>query len=214
MSKYWTKLLLPVSVVLLLMGCAGGENSDGEETASMNGTAEKNQGTEEQMEPKAKAEIKNVDNKTVGTVSFFDHEGDIQIKASMKGLEPGLHGFHVHEKGACEPDAKEGAFTTAGGHFNPDDEMHSGHNGDMPSLYVNEEGTAEFMTTFDRFTINQLTEQELAIIVHEKPDNSGNIPDRYQAEGKPGPDDETMKTGDAGKRQACGIIMSAAGETK
>lgn len=214
MSKNWTKIMLTMFVAILLNGCAGGENSNGKETTNTENTAGRSESPEEQIEPQAKAELKDVENKTVGTVSFLVHDGHVQIVASIEGLEPGHHGFHVHENGVCEPDAVEGPFTTAGGHFNPDGKMHSGHAGDMPSLYVNEDGSAAYSATFDRLTIDQLKEEELAVIVHSNPDNFGNIPDRYQAEGKPGPDETTMKTGDAGDRQACGVIMRTEEETK
>ncbi|PLR76270.1 hypothetical protein CU633_16365 [Bacillus sp. V3-13] len=210
MIKCWIKSLLPVFAVLLLIGCGAGENSNDEKSKAE--TTEQDVGSAEQKEPEAKAEVKDVNNKTVGTVHFSEHDDHILIEASMKGLEPGHHGFHIHEKGVCEPDAAEGPFTTAGGHFNPDNKMHSGHAGDMPSLYVNEDGTAEYSAVFDRLTMDQLMENELAVMIHEKPDNFGNIPDRYQVEGQPGPDEETMKTGDAGKRQACGVIISKGGE--
>ncbi|USK33140.1 superoxide dismutase family protein [Bacillus sp. F19] len=214
MSKNWTKLMLTMSMAMLLNGCASGDNSNGKETTNTENIAESSESLEEQMEPQAKAELKDVENKTVGTVSFLEQDGKIQIIASIEGLEQGHHGFHIHEKGVCEPDAEEGPFTTAGGHFNPDEKMHSGHAGDMPSLYVNEDGSAAYSATFDRLTINQLKEEELAVIVHSNPDNFGNIPDRYQTDGKPGPDETTMKTGDAGDRQACGVIMSTETETK
>ncbi|QCJ41169.1 hypothetical protein FAY30_04235 [Bacillus sp. S3] len=209
MSKYLTKLILTISVVMVLNGCAAGEKSEGEGTTNTGNKSETTVSTEEQTEPQAKAELKDVENKTVGTVSFFAHDDHVQIVANIDGLEPGHHGFHIHEIGVCERDAKEGPFTTAGGHFNPDDKMHSGHAGDMPSLYVKEDGTASYSATFDRLTIDQLKEEERAVIVHANPDNFGNIPDRYQTEGKPGPDEATMKTGDAGDRQACGVILSA-----
>ncbi|MBD1380497.1 superoxide dismutase family protein [Metabacillus arenae] len=200
MISYWTKLLIPFVVLFLLFGCAGGESSQQENGESANSG-------EEEMKPAATAEVKNVENESVGTVNFYNHEGKVIVEANMNGLKPGHHGFHIHEKGVCEPDAEEGPFKTAGGHFNPDDQSHAGHAGDMPSLYVNEDGTADFSASFDRLSIDQITETKLAVMVHSNPDNFGNIPDRYQAEGgKTGPDEETMKTGDAGDREACGVI--------
>lgn len=41
---------------------------------------------------------------------------------SLKALPAGVHGFHVHEKGSCEPGMKDGkavAALAAGGHFDP-----------------------------------------------------------------------------------------------
>lgn len=53
-------------------------------------------------------------NETRGTVSFEPmRNGGLMVKASMTGLTPGPHGFHVHVYGDCSaPDA-----SSAGGHF-------------------------------------------------------------------------------------------------
>jgi len=42
-----------------------------------------------------------------------------------------------------------------------------------------------------------------AFIVHSSPDNYANIPTRYAPNG---PDQATRSTGDAGTRQACGVV--------
>ena len=88
---------------------------------------------------------------------------------------------------------------------------HSGHpaSGDLTSLQVREDGTAELVTTTDAFTAEDLQAgAKTAIIIHEKADNFANIPpERYQqVNGTPPPDETTMATGDAGKRVACGVI--------
>ena len=41
--------------------------------------------------------------------------GPVTITGTVEGLEPGLHGFHVHEKGDLS-----GGCATTGKHFNPD----------------------------------------------------------------------------------------------
>ncbi|GHH99433.1 superoxide dismutase family protein [Neobacillus kokaensis] len=209
MRNYWTKLMLTMFLAILLSGCAGDVNSDGKKDPNTDNSAEKIEKQEGQIDPQAQAELKDVNNKTIGTVSFLvDEDNHIQVNASIDGLEAGHHGIHIHEKGICEADAKDGPFTTAGGHFNPDGKQHSEHAGDLPSLYVNEDGRAEYSARLDRLTIDQLKAQELAVVVHSSPDNFGNIPERYQTEGKPGADETTLKAGDAGDRQACGAIVS------
>jgi len=65
------------------------------------------------------------------------------------------------------------------------------------------------VTTTDSFTAEDLLAgAKTAIVIHEKADNFANIPpERYQqVNGAPPPDAETMATGDAGKRVACGVI--------
>src|SRR5437868_9247802 len=50
-----------------------------------------------------------------GTVTFTEETEGVRVTASIEGLTPGQHGFHIHEKGDCSaPD-----FTSAGAHFNP-----------------------------------------------------------------------------------------------
>ena len=124
----------------------------------------------------------------------------VRVRATVRNLPAGFHGFHVHSVGTCEP-----PFTSAGGHHNPAGATHPGHAGDMPVLYVTEDGRglADFIT--DRFTIPSLFDTDgSAIIIHAKPDNYANIPtDRYD----PDPDTMTLNTGDAGARIACGVIM-------
>ena len=206
MTNYKTKLLVPMCAAFLLYGC---NSEDQSMDADKNGEESKPvQGTQSEIVPQAKAEVKDVEGKTLGTVSFSAAENSVLIEANMEGLEPGYHGFHVHENAACEADAKEGPFTTAGGHFNPTNEKHSNHAGDMLPLFVKKDGTAQYTATLDNMTVDQLKQEELSVIVHANPDNFANIPDHYEADGEKGPNEATLKTGDAGDRQACGIVVT------
>lgn len=85
----------------------------------------------------------------------------------------------------------------------------------MTSLEVRTDGGAKLVTTTDSFTAADLLGGEgTALIIHQDPDNFGNIPDRYTSKsGAPGPDQETLATGDAGKRVACGVIGSETATT-
>lgn len=195
---------LTLLIGLLLAGCNSGEGSDTSQETNTNMGSE--EAETETAQPKVEATLKDPENNSIGTVSFFENGEQIQIEAQLEGLEPGHHGFHIHENGVCEADATDGPFTTAGGHFNPDGKNHPEHAGDMPSLYVNDDGSAEYSAVFDRVTMDQLTGGKLAVVIHAGADNFGNIPDRYQAKGNPGPDEETVKAGDAGDREACGVI--------
>ncbi|MDN6844909.1 MAG: superoxide dismutase family protein, partial [Corynebacterium variabile] len=59
----------------------------------------------------------------------------------------------------------------------------------------------------DRVTKENLLDDDgSALIIHESPDNYGNIPERYAEDG---PDEDSLKTGDAGGRQACGVFEAA-----
>lgn len=170
---------------------------------------------------KLKAELKSPDGTTVATADFA-FSGDyatITVKTVAPGqLEPGFHGMHIHSVGKCEANSTPptggapGNFLSAGGHFNVPGKTGHPASGDLVSLQVREDGSAMVVTTTDAFTAEQLTEgQGTAIMIHANADNFANIPpERYnQVNGTPGPDQETMATGDAGGRVACGVITPA-----
>src|SRR5581483_6640578 len=55
-----------------------------------------------------------------GTVTLMPMGGGVHFSGTLRGLTPGKHGFHVHEKGDCSaPDA-----SSAGAHFNPTNQPH------------------------------------------------------------------------------------------
>jgi Cu-Zn family superoxide dismutase len=158
------------------------------------------------------AVIKSADGKTVGSLRIEDsgrHKSKVTVSA--KGLPPGYHGFHFHKKGVCDArsiDPKTGSpFFSAGPHFDLASHAHPNHSGDLPDLLIAADGTGHATITTDRFRLRQLQDADgSAIIIHALPDNQANIPKRYQANGKPGPDAESHRTGDSGGRLACGVI--------
>jgi superoxide dismutase, Cu-Zn family len=163
-------------------------------------------GDDERSGQRATAVLHNTDGDRVGIAVFKERHGKVIVSAQVWRLLPEgeFHGFHVHEVGQCVP-----PFTSAGGHFNPDDVPHGEHAGDLPSLLVNGDGTGRLQFDTDRFSISDLFDADgSALIVHEGRNNYANIPDRYIQEetGMPGPDEETLATGDAGARAACGVI--------
>jgi Cu-Zn family superoxide dismutase len=126
----------------------------------------------------------------------------------------GFHGFHVHAKGVCDPKAVDDKgvptpFFTAGGHFSITVQGHRSHSGDLPSLMVLGDGTADMTFNTDRFSVGQLLDSDgSAVMIHVGPDNFANIPTRYVSSAAPqgGPDAATHGTGDAGGRLACGVV--------
>ncbi|MDQ3537281.1 MAG: superoxide dismutase family protein [Actinomycetota bacterium] len=153
--------------------------------------------------------LRDADGARVGMVRLRERDGSVAVHAGFRGLTPGFHGFHVHTTGICDPGAAEGPFTTAGGHYVGGGGGHGDHAGDLPSLYVAQDGTAKLAFSTDAFTLDELRDADgSAVMVHAGRDNFANIPDRYTSElsGEPGPDEETLATGDAGDRAACGTI--------
>lgn len=148
----------------------------------------------------AVARLVNADGDKVGRVRLVQRrrDGDVAVFARVRGLPPGFHGFHVHTTGKCEAPG----FTSAGGHLNPGGGNHGDHAGDLPTLLVNADGRAMLATVTDRFDLDDLRDADgSAMMVHSLADNYANIPDRYGEL-----DAETLSTGDAGSRIACGEV--------
>ena len=144
----------------------------------------------------AKATVKNADGAAIGSVDLTQVSDGVLIKLTAKGLPPGEHAFHVHAVGKCEP-----PFTSAGGHFNPDNKKHGmmaadGHHaGDMPNLIVPASGeiaveVVNTAVTLDKGKPNSLYKPEgTALVVHAAAD-----------------DYKTDPTGNAGGRIACAVV--------
>ena len=134
----------------------------------------------------------------VGTVTFSDDNDGLRITPNLKGLPPGKHGFHVHEKPDCAPvekDGKIGHALAAGGHFDPDKTgKHmgpggGGHKGDLPVLTVSPDGTATEVLTLKGVKAAEFKNHSL--MIHEGGDNYSDSP---------------APLGGGGARIACGII--------
>lgn len=159
----------------------------------------------------ARATLVDASGKKVGKIRFQAvGKRTLTVRVSVKGLKPGFHGFHVHERGTCTA-----PFATAGPHYNPAAQTHGGHAGDMPPLLVTSNGraSAEFKTTSLTFKgLVDASGDGNAVIIHADPDNLANIPDRYHAHTPDassttfGPDAATNETGDSGARVVCGIV--------
>ncbi|GAB17591.1 superoxide dismutase [Gordonia effusa NBRC 100432] len=150
----------------------------------------------------AVAKLVDAKNNEVGTAIFTPEGAAVKVTVEVtKGVAAGFHGLHLHSNGVCDPSTTE-PFSSAGGHLQVDG--HTGHpsSGDLVSLNVLKNGTGTTITTTDAVTLSQIVGK--SIVIHEKPDNFGNIPTRYA----PSPDQTTMKTGDAGPRLACGVITA------
>ncbi len=51
----------------------------------------------------ATAELRDASDAVVGTATFTQAAGGVQITGSARGLTPGQHGWHVHAVGRCDP---------------------------------------------------------------------------------------------------------------
>jgi len=134
--------------------------------------------------------------KVKGTILFMQAPGTTTlIKGTITGLQPGEHGFHVHEFG----DMSKGC-ESMGGHYNPDGVDHGddkeGHVGDLGNITADENGVAKVNIVSKR--IELMGDRSIVgrgIVVHADRDDLGH-----------GGDEESKKTGNAGDRLACGVI--------
>ena len=94
---------------------------------------------------------------------------------------PSFYAFHIHEHGDCSHN-----FANTGGHFNPNNQPHPYHAGDLPPI-----------TSCDGYSwmyvyIQQLRLKDIigcSVVLHERAD-----------------DFTTQPSGNSGKKIACGIV--------
>ena len=154
---------------------------------------------------KARAEIKG--DGVTGTAEFVEVEHGtarvvhvtVRLKGDVAKLTPGLHGIHIHEKGACEP-----PFTSAGGHFDPGpagnsdpDVNHPFHMGDLPNIRVGADGSGMLEAATTRVTLSDgplsvFDADGSAIIIHGREDQMTSGASKSGVSGGP--------------RLACGVI--------
>ena len=69
-------------------------------------------------------------NAAKGTVHFQDQgDGTVEVVVDLTNVPPGVHGFHVHEKGDCGNNGQN-----AGAHFNPTNTVHGAQDALSASL--------------------------------------------------------------------------------
>ncbi|MDH4037566.1 MAG: superoxide dismutase [Cu-Zn] SodC [Candidatus Krumholzibacteria bacterium] len=134
---------------------------------------------------------------SIGTVVATDTPYGLLLTPDLKGLTPGLHGFHVHEHASCQCSEKDGkmvAGLAAGGHYDPAGTgkhlgpYADGHLGDLPPLYVAADGTATLMLLAPRLKVKDLKGR--ALMIHAGGDNYSDTP---------------APLGGGGARVACGV---------
>ncbi|MYL22310.1 superoxide dismutase family protein [Vreelandella massiliensis] len=135
---------------------------------------------------------------SIGRVTIEANEHGLLLTPSLTDLQPGVHGFHVHQNASCEP-AKDGegkmtAALSAGGHYDPEDTgthqgpYADGHLGDLPALTVNQDGEANLPLLAPRLNMEDI--QGRALIIHAGGDTYADEP----------------HLGGGGARVACGVV--------
>eukprot|EP00746_Dinoflagellata_sp_MGD_P010127 gnl/MRDRNA2_/MRDRNA2_120823_c0_seq1.p1 gnl/MRDRNA2_/MRDRNA2_120823_c0~~gnl/MRDRNA2_/MRDRNA2_120823_c0_seq1.p1 ORF type:complete len:311 (+),score=55.80 gnl/MRDRNA2_/MRDRNA2_120823_c0_seq1:59-991(+) len=148
-------------------------------------------------------------NKCRGTVHLTQLDKDkCQIEYEIKGLTPGKHGFHIHQKA----DFSNGCMS-AGPHFNPFGKTHGNnvdeerHVGDLGNIVAGDDGVSK--GTITDHLVKLYGDSSVigrSIMVHADEDDLG-LGDNSRFGEKPPPNGFVSKeTGNAGARIACGEI--------
>lgn len=125
-----------------------------------------------------------------GLVKFYaTPHGGVLVEAEIFGLpnidemhSSDFYALHIHENGDCSAD-----FTKTGDHYNPTNQLHSNHTGDLIPLMGNQ-GYAWISFYDKRFTVPEIVGR--SVVIHG------------------GKDDFTSQpSGNAGKKIACGVIV-------
>lgn len=141
------------------------------------------------------------DEKIKGVVKFSEDfkKKIVRIDVNIKGLGKNLlHGFHVHEAGDLTDKC-----SSMCSHFNPLNKTHGcpgmkeRHIGDLGNLISNSKGEANysFYDNMIKLRGNKFNIIGRGLIIHEGEDDCGK-----------GDNEESLKTGNSGKRIACAII--------
>lgn len=122
-----------------------------------------------------------------GTVRFLPCFGCVRMVAEICGLpesDTGFFALHIHEKGSCQG----AGFPNTGGHYNPEEQPHPRHAGDLPPLLRRRDGSAWLAVATDRFSILDVIGR--SVVIHRGQD-----------------DFKTQPSGDAGEKLGCGMIV-------
>ena len=161
----------------------------------------------------ATARLIDTNGLSAGTATFRVIEGKMSVTADVRLPRQfaGFHGFHLHRVGKCETNSVDPAtgqvvpFFSSSGHLGSEDNhAHGVHDGDLPSLLVNRDGTARMSVRTDHVSWERIFDADgTAVLIHLGRDNFANIPARYAPNG---PDAATLATGDSGARTVCGVV--------
>lgn len=148
----------------------------------------------------AVAKMQTQDGRDAGTVMMRETANGVHFMVEVQNLPSGVHAFHVHQKGECQPPD----FKSAGDHYAPAGKEHGfhaeggPHAGDLPNIHIPESGTARVEYFNPNLSLRKDAKNTLfdedgsAVVVHAKPD-----------------DYKSQPSGDAGDRLACGVVQSA-----
>lgn len=146
----------------------------------------------------ASGDLKGPDGASHGSVTVTAAPKGVLLRIEAKGLKPGWHGVHFHEKGACS-DPK---FTSAGAHVHAANPVVHGllnpqanDAGDLPNIHADANGaaTVELYSTLVSLSGGPapalMDADGAAVVIHANAD-----------------DHKSQPIGGAGDRVACAVI--------
>lgn len=144
-----------------------------------------------------------------GTVAFVETADGVFVTYDVRGLDPGAHGFHVHEGTSCGPadiddDGTAEPGGAAGGHFNPENTPHGAPTDPRAQRHAGDLGNV--MAGDGRSAVGSMSDEVLSF-----DGVTGVVGHAMMIHG--GRDDlESQPSGAAGARVACGVIELVRGE--
>ncbi|SRX56095.1 superoxide dismutase family protein [Aequorivita sp. CIP111184] len=194
-------ILIAAITITAFVGCKN-EKKDMDKTDGMSDSIQMDSNSEQDnMKEAPKTVTVSMQSKSgstvLGEVYFTEENGMVKMDGKFKGLKPGMHAIHIHEKADCS--SEDGK--SAGGHWNPTHQKHGKwgdaegyHKGDIGNFEADADGNGKISMQTDEWCIGCGDENKdilgKGLIVHEGTD-----------------DFTTQPTGDAGGRVSCGGII-------
>jgi superoxide dismutase, Cu-Zn family len=148
---------------------------------------------------KSVCQLRGVNNgKIKGYIIFTELTKRMKIEVDLYDLPPGPRGFHIHDTG----NLLEGCSSLCA-HFNPTNKDHGGlndtdaHIGDLGNVTIKKNGKCKTII-YSNFLKNSGRKFNIigrSVVIHDEEDDLGCGGDR-----------ESLITGNAGSRIACGVI--------
>ena len=137
--------------------------------------------------PTAKAVIKGYGEYKYlqGKILFYPVNSMVLVCASVYGFpndKSSFHGFHIHDGSSCSGDA----LANTKRHYNPGNQLHPFHAGDLPPL-LSCSVIAYMEVLTNRFTVEEVLGK--TVVIHSDSD-----------------DFLSQLSGDSGEKIACGVI--------
>jgi Cu-Zn family superoxide dismutase len=144
-------------------------------------------------------QLVNTTGQAIGTVRAWQTSGGVTFRIDAHGLPHGVHGFHIHSVGRCDPPD----FTSAGPHWNPASRKHGlnnpagPHAGDLRNVTVAANGALGETVTVSGVSLlaagaagTLLDADGGALVLHAQADDYATDP-----------------SGNSGGRIACAVIQ-------